>query len=151
LTPSIDSDIYEQGGCYSGYIPGQLRGSPGMNREELQRDYPNWEVCQTIGAQGWNYGREYESEHQAMRRAEKVADRLTNRWLSGFPGQMAALVIHADFKRILLIAMLGTDRWKDHGQPIYNTAVTHVERIGDRWQLADWNSVSHLTPELISD
>ena len=151
LTPSVDSDIYEQGGCYSGHIPGQLRGAPGMNRAELQKDYPNWAICQTIGSQGWNHGREYETEHQAIERARRVAHRLTNRWLSEFPGEMAALVIHADFKRILLIELLGTDRWDEHWQPIYNTAVTHLERVGNRWQLAEWNSVKHLSTELISD
>ncbi|MDX1928437.1 MAG: histidine phosphatase family protein [Pirellulaceae bacterium] len=151
LTPTVDSDIYEQGGCYSGHIPGQLRGAPGMNRAELQRDYPEWQICSTIGEQGWNHGREYETEHQAIQRAERVAHRLTTRWLAEFPGEVAALVIHADFKRILLMALLGTDRWDEHWQPIYNTAVTHLERDGNRWQLAQWNSVTHLTPELISD
>jgi 2,3-bisphosphoglycerate-dependent phosphoglycerate mutase len=151
LTPQVQSDIYEQGGCYSGHIPGQLRGAPGMNRGELQTDYPGWEICETIASQGWNHGREFETELQAKHRAERVANRLTNRWLPEFPGEMAALVIHADFKRILLIALLDSDRWDDHWQPIYNTSITHLQRVGSQWQLAEWNSVIHLTPDLISD
>lgn len=151
LTPTVHSDIYEQGGCYSGHIPGQLRGAPGMNRAELQTNYPGWEICETIGYKGWNHGREYETEHQAHLRAERVAYRLTNRWLPEFPGEMAALVVHADFKRILLIALLGTHRWDDHWQPIYNTSITYLQRVGNQWQLVEWNSVLHLAPELISD
>lgn len=151
LSVSIQSDIYEQGGCYSGYERGQLRGAPGMTRAELQTSYPGWAVCETISANGWNHGREYENEHQAKLRAERVAHRLTNRWLTDFPGEMAALVIHADFKRILLIGLLGTDRWEEHWQPIYNTAITHLERVGNKWQIAEWNSVKHLTTDLVSD
>ena len=151
LPVTVQSDIYEQGGCYSGHVHGQLRGAPGMNRAELQKDYLGWEICETIGSEGWNHGRDYETEHQAKHRAERVASRLTNGWLPAFPGEMAALVIHADFKRILLMALLGTDRWDEHWQAIYNTSITHLERVGNKWQLAEWNSVTHLTPDLISD
>ncbi len=151
LPATIQSDIYEQGGCYSGYLHGQLRGEPGMNRDELSLHYPGWQICETIGPHGWNHGREYETEQQAIHRAERVAHRLTHRWLPDNPGEMAALVIHADFKRILLMALLGTDRWDDHWQPIYNTAITHLERVENRWKLAEWNSVTHLTTALISD
>lgn len=151
LPVTVQSDIYEQGGCYSGYVHGQLRGAPGMGRAELQRDYPGWDICETIGPEGWNHGRDYETELEATNRAQRVADRLTHRWLADCPGEMAAMVIHADFKRILLIALLGTDRWDAHWQPIYNTAVTHLERVGDQWKLAEWNSVTHLTQDLISD
>ena len=151
LTPTVHSDIYEQGGCYSGHVQGQLRGAAGMNRVELETDYPGWEICQTIGPLGWNHGRDYETDRQAQHRAQRVADRLTHRWLPEFPGEMAALVIHADFKRILLIALLGTDRGDDHWQPIYNTSITHLQRVGNQWQLVEWNSVQHLTPDLISD
>ena len=151
LIPTVHSDIYEQGGCYSGHVPGQLKGAAGMNRVELEQGYPGWEVCETIGPRGWNHGRDYETHSQAQHRAQRVADRLTNRWLPEFPGEMAALVIHADFKRILLIALLGTDRWDDHWQPIYNTSITYLQRVGNQWQLVEWNSVLHLAPELISD
>ncbi len=151
LPVTVQSDIYEQGGCYSGHEHGQLRGAPGMNRAELQSGFPGWTICDTIGTHGWNHGREYEAEHEAIRRAERVAHRLTNLWLHEFPGELAALVIHADFKRILLIALLGTDRWEEHFQPIYNTSITHLERVGHQWRLAEWNSVAHLTPDLISD
>ena len=151
LIPTVHSDIYEQGGCYSGHVPGQLKAAAGMNRVELEQGYPGWEVCETIGPRGWNHGRDYETHSQAQHRAQRVADRLTNRWLPEFPGEMAALVIHADFKRILLIALLGTDRWDDHWQPIYNTSITYLQRVGNQWQLVEWNSVLHLAPELISD
>lgn len=151
LIPSVRADIFEQGGCYSGYMQGQLRGAPGMDRDGLTTQYPGWAICETIGPMGWNHGREYETEHQARHRAERVANQLTNRWISEYPAQMAAMVIHADFKRLLLVALLGTDRWTDHWQPIYNTSITHLTRDGNHWQLVEWNSVEHLSQELISD
>lgn len=151
LSPAVRSDIYEQGGCYSGHIPGQLRGAAGMDRSELNAKYSGWEICETIGANGWNHGREYETELQARHRAERVANQLTNRWMADFPAHVAALIIHADFERLLLTALLGTDRWPDHWQPIYNTSITHLKRIGHQWELLEWNSVLHLSPDLISD
>jgi 2,3-bisphosphoglycerate-dependent phosphoglycerate mutase len=151
LLPRIQSDIYEQGGCYSGHEPGKLRGVPGMNRAELEAGYPGWEVSESIGPLGWNHGRDYETEQQVQHRAARVASQLTDRWMPEFPGAMAALVIHADFKRILLLALLGTDRWTDHWQPIYNTAISHLQRVGNQWQMVEWNSVLHLPPNLLSD
>lgn len=151
LIPRIHSEIYEQGGCYSGYEAGKLLGSPGMNRMELQTGYPGWVICETIGANGWNHGRNYETELEVQQRASRVSQWLSSQWIEQSPDAMAALVIHADFKRVLLETMLATSTWQDHCQPIYNTAITHLKRNGDRWELVEWNSTLHLTNDLRSD
>ncbi len=150
LVPRIHAEIYEQGGCYSGHEAGKLLGSPGMNRVELETSYPGWAICETIGPHGWNHGRHYESELEVEQRARRVALWLSSQWLQESPAEMAALVIHADFKRILLEVLLGTSRWTDHSQPIYNTAVTHLQHVDNKWQLVEWNSTQHLTPDLRS-
>ncbi len=60
IRPTIKADIYEQGGCYSGYEHGKLCGEPGMCCHQLATDYPDWEIDPQIGPDGWNAGREYE-------------------------------------------------------------------------------------------
>jgi len=151
LVPKIHSEIYEQGGCYSGHEVGKLLGSPGMNRVELESGYPGWAICETIGPNGWNHGRVYESELEVEQRANRVAAWLSSQWLQESPAAMAALVIHADFKRVLLETLLGTSRWTNHWQPIYNTAISHLQHVDDKWQLVEWNLIQHLTPDLRSD
>src|SRR5690606_8693205 len=72
----IRADLFEQGGCYSGYEIDKRRGEPGRGRKQLMQEYPGWEIDATIGDHGW-WGREYESVEEAAERAARVA-----RWLS---------------------------------------------------------------------
>ena len=150
LIPNIHAEIYEQGGCYSGWEPDKLQGAPGMNRSELEAAYPGWLICQTIGANGWNHGRNYETEAEVQQRAERVAQWLGTTWIEESPNEMAALVIHADFKRVLLEVLMQTSTWQDSWDPIYNTAITHLQRVRNGWELIEWNSTSHLTDDLKS-
>ncbi len=38
--PIIRADLFEEGGCYSGHLPGQKKGEPGMGRAQLQNRFP---------------------------------------------------------------------------------------------------------------
>lgn len=149
LTPRIRADIYEQGGCYEGYLPGQKIGRPGLNRAQLQAAYPHWEVDPSIGQHGWNAGRGYETAEEVVHRARRVAS-----WLSslhqGGEG-LAALVIHADFKRVLMEVMLQSNRWLASEQPIWNTSVSQLRYENARWHLIDWNATRHLESHMLSD
>jgi 2,3-bisphosphoglycerate-dependent phosphoglycerate mutase len=147
IRPSIHADIYEQGGCYSGFEAGRLRGEPGMGRAELEAAYPGWLVDPAIGVEGWNAGRKYESCEDVARRAERVATWLTEGWSPTAVGATAALIIHADFKRLLIGELLETDRWPESVQPIWNTGISVLEFDGDEWQLVEWNLVPHLPSE----
>ncbi len=148
IKPSINAHIYEQGGCYSGFEPGQVRGEPGMNRAQLQDAYPGWHIDDSIGPGGWNVNREYESDSECQQRAGRVASWLTKQWSPTSSDHMAAFVIHADFKRVLIGELLETDRWPDHWQPLWNTGLSQLVFDGSQWQLLKWNLVSHLSPEL---
>ncbi len=155
LTPFVHADIYEQGGCYSGHLPGQEKGCPGMGRTELESAYPGWKLDPSISDLGWNHGRDYESDKAVRIRARRV-----ERWLAEsvsavsarntLADRVLALVIHADFKRVLMEAMLDSDLWPQSHQPIWNTSVSHLILSGDRWQLIDWNNVDHLDPDLLT-
>ena len=148
IRPSIRCDIYEQGGCYSGFEPGKLQGEPGMGRAELLASYPGWAVDDAIGPDGWNAGRDYESCEAVKLRASGVVRWLSRFWIPTGRRAAAALIIHADFKRLLLAELLQSDQWPDCMQPIWNTGISLLRFDGKSWRLCDWNSATHLPTDL---
>jgi 2,3-bisphosphoglycerate-dependent phosphoglycerate mutase len=150
LVPFVHADIYEQGGCYAGHLPGQLKGCPGMNRSEIESQYPGWSVDSSIGLLGWNHGRNYETEREVLDRARRVERWLANEIISP-SDSMAAMVIHADFKRVLMEVMLQSGRWPNHEQPIWNTSISLLRYNGQIWELVEWNRVEHLEERLLSE
>lgn len=148
LRPTIRADIYEQGGCYSGFESGRYRGEPGMCSYMLGRLYPEWIIDPLIGPRGWNVNRQYESYHEVQVRADNVNEWLTQQWQPAQPGALAALIIHADFKRVLITQMLGTDDWPNFDSPIWNTSISLLQYDLGAWQMLVWNSAEHLPLEL---
>ncbi len=163
IYPEIRSDLFEQGGCYSGYLPGQERGELGMGRDELSARFPGWLIDARIGTAGW-WGKPYESEFQAIQRASAVRT-----WLEGQTDLrhdgLDALVIHADFERLLLIALLGEQAFGTGSRldaPVANASLTLLEyraqgklwagtdRNSRRWTILSFNATDHLDPDEIS-
>ncbi len=148
--PIIRADLFEEGGCYSGHLPGQKKGEPGMGRAQLQNRFPGWQVDDRIAESGW-WGREYESTAQAKQRARQV-----HAWLESDVvtdcDSLDVLVIHADFKYHLLEAILG-DKWNEMNlqvAPLYNTSMTLLDKSNVGWRLVSLNSVLHLPTTMLS-
>lgn len=149
IQPIVRSDIFEQGGCYSGYEATGKRGEPGMGRFELRERYPGWQLDPQIADAGW-WGRDFESEQAVQARAEKVA-----RWLIGcFADQdgIHALVIHADFKLLLINAIFKLQQQPELtlSEPLYNTGITSFSVHPKGLEMQYVNSVEHLRPELVT-
>ena len=150
LTPIIRADIFEQGGCYSGHLPGLKRGENGMGRTELSQRYPNWQIDDRIAEHGW-WGNPYESIEQARQRAAKVVDWLENDVATACDS-LDVLVIHADFKRHMLAEMLG-EPWNQMDSqvgPLYNAGMSLLDRSNGKWILHSFNCITHLPPSLLS-
>jgi 2,3-bisphosphoglycerate-dependent phosphoglycerate mutase len=148
LRPEIRSDLFEQGGCYSGYLPGEEKGEPGMGRTQLATRYEGWQIDPHITESGW-WGRPYESEEEARRRAHSVGNWLEQK-VARPDAKQSALVIHADFKRLLLLQLLGlsdTDPVIQRFGPLLNAGITIVEFTHRSWLLNTYNSHSHLLPD----
>ena len=146
--PTIRADLFEKGGCYAGYPPHALIPQPGKGYSQLSREYPGWSIDSRISEHGWWYGRDYESETHARERA-----RVVERWLVDevLPKEVeVVLVIHADFKRLLIEQMFpDMRRWSRWADP-NNASLSRITRDPDGWHL-DWlNSVSHLPAEWIT-
>ncbi|RMF44553.1 MAG: histidine phosphatase family protein [Planctomycetota bacterium] len=147
IRPSIRADIFEQGGCYSGYQVGQRRGEPGLGAVHLQQEYPGWEIDSRIDSAGW-WNRPYESREQAIRRAASV-----RRWLEtdvASQGGRHALIIHADFKFLLLQELLGADAAELQGLfagSLWNAGISRLCFQGSQWIASTLNDASHLAPD----
>ncbi len=152
LSVRVRSDLFEVGGCYSGHEDGKQRGEPGMGRSQLVADYPAWEIDSLIAEEGW-WGRDYETFEQGVLRAAVV-----ERWLATEVASQQGthvLVVHADFKRLLLVAMQSelqlADRGIDLAQvPLYNTGVTQCKYSPQGWEIGDFNSIRHLPSKLVT-
>ncbi len=143
LRVSIRPDIFEQGGCYSGYKEGEKIGEAGMSRAELGSRYPGWRIDPTIGEHGW-WGRDYELLEEATARARRVAGWIQAKLVPR--GGSHALIIHADFKRLLIEAMLGSEATSvtDVIGPLHNVGVTTLVWQDKRWILVTLNSTGHV-------
>ncbi len=145
-------DVFERGGCYKGHLPDNEEGALGLGRQDILRHATgNPEAClidETISDHGWWGGRPRESEQEATIRCGAVIGRLTETF--GNNGQTVVLVTHADFKRLLVAAMLGGSLDPQLLGPMRNTGITKVNYDGERWQLDWFNSISHLPSRLIT-
>ena len=149
MSVSVRADLFEQGGCYSGFEPGCERGEPGLSRSQIAARYPGWQIDTAIGEDGW-WGRNYESKEEATCRAESVA-----RWMQYtivHQGGVHVLVIHADFKRLLIAAMLGAraDHLIEGLGPLRNVGISRFVWDAGIWRPDGLNITTHLPSDCIS-
>ena len=145
-------DTFERGGCYHGYHDEDTRGATGMGRSEilshLNRAPNQCTIDKGIDESGWWGEKDKETDQQASERAQQVTGRLQETF--GANGPTVVIVTHADFKRLLLEAMLPGVLDPHLVGPMRNTGISKVNFDGKTWQL-DWlNSVSHLPADLIT-
>ena len=149
-SPIVRQDIYEQGGCHSGYQPGRRVAEKGMNRETLLRNYSGWHVDERIGDQGWFDLDHYETANEARQRALSVRKWFESESQTHNAKDRVAMVIHADFKIRLLEAFLDDESIEERLGEVVNTAITRLSLAKGRWRIDYWNGFSHLEPHEIS-
>jgi 2,3-bisphosphoglycerate-dependent phosphoglycerate mutase len=163
LTPIIRLDIFEVGGCFVGYHAGNMAPAPGMNREELTKQFPGWEVDPRIGEEGWHAGRPLETHTMAVERARDITQWL-HRTISDISktseSSRVALVIHADLKSYLIRALtshLPSSFFDDlfPATDVPNTSVSQFtwspsSASSGRWKLDFWCSIGHLPVEYLT-
>ncbi|GAB5402481.1 MAG: hypothetical protein Aurels2KO_07120 [Aureliella sp.] len=144
----VRPDLCEQGGCYSGHPAIGMQGAPGMSRDQIEDKYPGWELHKSIDHRGWWHD-SYEKLPTARERASRVAA-----WMKGEfadSNSVVVFVIHADFKRRLLEAVLPhPEMAADVLGPICNTGVTRLECTKSAWQVHSLNATNHLEERLVT-
>ena len=148
--PIVRQDLYEQGGCHSGYQEGQRIAHLGMNRETLARNYSGWQLDDRINQEGWYDLDHYESAEEARKRAIRVRKWFESESQTHSAQDRVAMVIHADFKMRLVEAFLEDDEIEEQLGEIVNTSITRLSRSKGRWRMDFWNVFSHLDPHEIS-
>ena len=145
LLPHVQWDLFEQGGCYAGFEEGAYLPQPGLGYSAIQLMYPGWRIDPRIAEEDWWARHPYESWTEAKQRAADLAH-----WLETLTHNLSgdiALVIHADFKSLLLTALL--DDFTATMEP-WNTSVTSLVRKEAGWEMEQFNATDHLVPELVT-
>ena len=148
LPVSVWHTVFERGGCYRGYGDNAREGGMGLGRTGILKLIPDATIDESILETGWWGGRERETHENAVERATKVIHRLQTTF--GNNGQHVVAIIHADFKRQLLIQMLAGLADVSAFGPLRNTGITKVDFDGTGWRLDWFNSVSHLPARIIT-
>lgn len=143
LSVEVRPDLFEVGGCYSGHDAVGKVGAAGMGLGQLRSLYPQWNIDPTIGDNGW-WGRDFELDIAAQSRAERVSQWIAEELVP--QGGVHVLVIHADFKRLLIAAILrksGADITGALGE-LHNVGVTRFAWHQNRWLALTINATNHL-------
>ena len=150
LTPIVRQDIYEQGGCHSGYQPGMRIAQRGMGRVALATKYVGWQLDERINVDGWYNRAHYETQDEARHRAQQVKQWYESETRTHSLKDRVAMVIHADFKMRLLEAFLGNPNVEEHFGEIVNTSISQLSLSNGRWKLDYWNTFTHLETDQVT-
>lgn len=142
-------DIYERGGCYSGWLESDRRGALGLGQRDILQLIPRAELETEISDNGWWGGRPREQDDEAQLRAVAVRHKLESRF--GETQARIAVITHAEFQRMLLEQLL-TGQNIDVAQfgPICNAGLTYLDFVAGTWRLQWLNAVTHIPSPLIT-
>ena len=144
-------NVFEDGGIYRGYGPEAAEGGPGLTRQQVWQcatsDCLKCTIDPSVGEFGW-WGRPRETDEQATQRAAVVAKRLAD--FSDGDARVLAAVTHADFKRKLLMALIGKQLNAELFGSLCNTGITRLTLEAGNWRLDCLNAASHLPAKLIT-
>lgn len=128
LNPMVWEDIFESGGIWLQQPDGEIRGLPGMNRTEMERDFAGYALPESITERGW-WNREKESQADREARAQVVAEKI---WaLSRTKADATiAMVAHQHFLALLLRALLESSIYDLHLNH-YNTGYSRIDFLND--------------------
>jgi 2,3-bisphosphoglycerate-dependent phosphoglycerate mutase len=151
LKSEIWLDLHEQGGIFHGNPrnSGSIVGFPGLNRRQIEEQYPGYVVPDALSDKGWWTGG-YEDMQGCRDRASRVAQTL-RQWAPEMPDERIALVSHGTFAEALVRALLELPADHRSYYSHYNTAITRLDFLPDGYLFVRYlNRIQHLPPELIS-
>lgn len=172
----IWTELFEVGGCFSGYAPHPRRAESGMTVEEVRQQFPWANPPQAWLSGGWNSLTEFETMEAAIPRADRVKQTLERMALETKQacGSEQALsnpsrvliVSHGEFIALLLSRLLtGEPNYFVRPRSIYNTSISKVRitvnnegmaqsngnTVQSKCQLLELNQIAHLSPGAISN
>lgn len=147
LQPEVWIDLHEKGGIFLDHAEAGITGYPGMTRQEILAEFPDYVLPEGITEQGW-WNRGHEDWPTCHGRAIKVADELRKRVSD--TGKVA-IVSHGGFVDALLKALFNQLPGRHLFYFHYNTAISRIDFCSDsRLDFRYLNSVAHMPVDLIS-
>jgi 2,3-bisphosphoglycerate-dependent phosphoglycerate mutase len=143
LAPHVRTHLHERGGCVSGHSAIGLSGRPGMSREQIVAQFATYVVSPEIDGAGWWRSQPEETLEAAQLRAQALLARTIEEYAA--TDARVAYVMHADIKLILLGLL--------HRETLdvpWNTSISRLWITRDHVRLEEYNSVAHLSPELVT-
>lgn len=152
IKPEIWIDIHEHGGIWMLEADEIRTSRPGMKRSQIEAEFPDYLIPDTITESGWWWHEGEEDIYQCYARASKVAETLRRRATTmDSAHDVVALVTHGTFLDCLLKAFTERLPTYDYYNFHYNTGVTRLDILHDGKVLIRYtNRVEHLPPELVT-
>jgi 2,3-bisphosphoglycerate-dependent phosphoglycerate mutase len=156
IRPSIWMDIHEHGGMFMGnpHTGENFLNHAGLTRQEIARDYPDYELHADIGDDGW-WKSGYEDIAGCYARAIRVARELRRRAhaeLESGNKSVVAIISHGTFIDSLIKALFSQIPENRYFYYHNNTAITCIDFAQhDTLFMRYLNRTSHLPPEMISE
>ena len=149
LTPIVRTAIHEVGGCVSGYPAIGYQGEPGMTRMEIQKAFPGFEPEPDIDERGWWKSKPYESKEARILRAQEVVQQIIAQYAE--TDLHVALVMHADFKHILLQHFLpDLPMDAEHFGALRNAGISTLKITNGSVILENFNCIQHMPAVIIT-
>lgn len=159
IPKTVSTLLYEEGGCreiYPGDPPVTIL-SPGLNRAQMEAQFPAYELPEEITADGWYLLPDVEPVSHTLYRANQLVEQLTAQY--GETDAKIALVSHGAFHNYFLHALLKRTPCPDLWFRCENTGMTTVEhgfdpggdRSPDWWRILSVNRHEWLPEELKRD
>lgn len=148
LPLAVWEDLHEVGGIF--YIDdetGERIGQPGKTRSELAARFPQAQLPETLGEDGW-WNRSHESVELQSRRARRIVGDLVER--HGGSDDRVAVVSHGGFYNLVLAELLSTQADNGFWFIINNTGITRLNFEAEGIGLAYANRLEHLPTEWIT-
>jgi 2,3-bisphosphoglycerate-dependent phosphoglycerate mutase len=143
LRPEVQIDLHEVGGCYSGHLPEEQVGLPGMTRSQMAAKFPGFRIAENIDGDGWWACKPFESMEQARDRAAGCFRRTVDAF--AHTAERVAYVMHGDYLRCLLNCFHDASL-----ETPFNTSVSKITITPDEARIEYYNRVDHLDAELLT-
>ena len=149
LTPEVRVEWHERGGCIAGTSVASHIGRPGMTRNEIKAEFPEFQLPDQIDGDGWWKSAPVESLEAAYARAEATVGRTRDEFAN--TDERVAFVTHGDFKTLMLACFFAEPLpMCDPFSVIHNTGMSKLVVTPNEITLEYLNQVNHLDLALVS-
>lgn len=149
VTPEVRVEWHEHGGCIGGTSIASYVGHPGMTRNEIKAEFPDFHLPDQIDGDGWWKSKPVESLEAAYTRAEATVSHARDEFSR--TDERVAFITHGTFKTLALACFFSEPLPTCNPlSVIHNTGISKLVITPDATALEYVNQVSHMDAEMVS-